>query len=219
MPAWLLPAAVAGAELIGNWWTGKQGREGQKDTNQQNIALAREQMAFQERMAHSAETFSERMSSTSYQRKREDLLAAGLNPALAYESGASSPQGVTAGGSQARVENTVASGMAAQQLRQSIAATAAAIRNQTKTTDAEVKAKAAATKVSEQEALRIAQSRDFERINQPHQTRQLELMNIISQLGITGLENEQELEAKLKKLPGGSSKTLINIIRSMIRPK
>lgn len=90
-----LVGGPTGAAVGAGIGMGIDGQSAQDEVNATNIQLAREQMAFQERM-----------SSTAYQRATADMRSAGLNPMLAFsQGGASSPSGSTA-----TVSNSVVAG-------------------------------------------------------------------------------------------------------------
>lgn len=82
---WWVPLAAAATSAVGSLIGGER-------KNAAQISMAREQMAFQERMYKSR-----------YQMQMDDMRAAGLNPILSYSQG---PPGAP-GGAQAQISDTV----------------------------------------------------------------------------------------------------------------
>lgn len=80
------PVGLLGTGLAigGDVYSASQEAKSVRDTNSMNQLNAREQMQFQERMSNSA-----------HQREVTDLRAAGLNPLLSANSGASTPSGAS----------------------------------------------------------------------------------------------------------------------------
>lgn len=104
-------------------------------------------------------------------------------------------------------------------LRQEMELAKTAIDNQTRTTTADVNAKNAAAAAAQAQAANTNQRTAFDAANQPHINRSLELQNIFQELGITGAENDAELERKIQAVGAGSSKTLLQAIRTIFRPR
>lgn len=93
---------AAGATLYG----GYQMQQGQRETNEQNLAEAERNRQFQASQTSAQQGFQAEMSNTARQREMADLAKAGLNPALAAgNSGASTPSGASGSGSQAQLSN------------------------------------------------------------------------------------------------------------------
>jgi len=82
---------------------------GQRRANRQNRRMAREQMAFQERM-----------SSTAYQRSMADLRKAGLNPMLAFQQGGASSPGGAQATMKSETEAASASALSGLRLRKEL---------------------------------------------------------------------------------------------------
>lgn len=92
---------------------------GQSNANYQNRKMAREQMAFQERM-----------SNTAYQRAVQDMRLSGINPMLAYmQGGASSP-----GGAQATMQDAIGPAVASAQHGRRLAGEIEMMQSQTEKT-------------------------------------------------------------------------------------
>jgi len=109
------PVAAAGIAAVGSFIGGEKRNEAQ-------IASAREQMEFQERM-----------SNTAHQREVLDLRAAGLNPILSGTGGAGAS---TPSGAQAAIQDTITPALSSAQQAARMSADIKQIRIQNKNTAA-----------------------------------------------------------------------------------
>jgi hypothetical protein len=134
-----LVGGVTGGDLLSagtSLFAGASARSGQAATNAQSAEEAQRNRDFQERM-----------SSTAHQREVNDLMAAGLNPILSANSGASSPSG-----SMGSFSNPEAAGIEAANRTASSANAIAMNHKALQKIDAEIDATKASTATSETQA-------------------------------------------------------------------
>lgn len=170
MSNWLTAGGIATDIAMGILGVG-----GQVQTNRMNRDMAREQMAFQERMSNTAAT-----------RSVADYKRAGLNPALAYDRSASSPGGATAQLGDATAAG-VNSAIRAREARNNIEQ----LRLQRATVVSQTGLNNELARKARADADLAGQYKDTAAALQPFQQRQAQLENILSEFNLPGEHGEK----------------------------